>query len=848
MKISIPDLSLVVLVGASGSGKSTFARTHFRPTEVLSSDVCRGLVSDDENDQSASDAAFEVLHTILTKRLERGLLSVVDATNVQAAPRRTLVEFARKHHVLPVAIVFKMPESLCQERNRARPDRQFGPHVVRNQTRDLRSALGQLRREGFRHIFVLESPEQVADVTLERVPLWNNRRLETGPFDVIGDVHGCYEELCRLLEALGYQVDREGYAAVPPEGRRAVFLGDLVDRGPDSPGVLKLAMAMSEAGHALCVPGNHDMKLVRKLRGADVKLTHGLDRTLEQLAKEPPEFAERVAAFLDGLVSHYVFDGGGLVVAHAGMPEAMQGRGSGRVREFALFGETTGETDEFGLPVRYRWAQDYRGKALVAYGHTPVLEPDWLNNTVCLDTGCVFGGRLSALRYPEREVVSVAAAEVYSEPAKPLGAATERSAQQESDDVLDASDVRGRRHIHTELSGNVVLAEENAAAALEVMARFAANPKWLVYLPPTMSPSETSALPDYLEHPAEALAYFRSEGVLEVVAEEKHMGSRSVVVLCRDEEVAARRFGLQGEGIGAVLTRTGRQFFDDASLGQAMLARLVEAMTRAGLWERLESDWVVLDAELMPWSAKARELIRQQYAPVAAAARATMAAATEAIRKAADRLDDPETRLLADRFDVVRDSAERYRLAYLRYCRPFGGLDDLRLAPFHVMASEGKVWHDRDHVWHMDTLAELCAADPGLLTATGRHLVRPHSAEDEKAVTEAWLSLTESGGEGMVFKPRGFTVRGRKGLIQPAIKCRGREYLRIIYGLDYLVPENLERLRKRNLGRKRGLAVKEFALGIEGLQRFVAREPLRRVHECAFGVLALESEPVDPRL
>jgi diadenosine tetraphosphatase ApaH/serine/threonine PP2A family protein phosphatase len=179
-------------------------------------------------------------------------------------------------------------------------------------------------------------------------------------------------------------------------------------------------MAMERAGYALCVPGNHDIKLMRYLRGKDVKLTHGLDLTIAQLASETEEFRQEVAEWIDARISHYLLDGGRLVVAHAGMPESMQGRGSGRVREFALYGETTGETDEFGMPVRYAWATDYRGKALVAYGHTPVPEPDWLNNTVCLDTGCVFGGRLSALRYPEREVLSVPAQEVYAEPARPL--------------------------------------------------------------------------------------------------------------------------------------------------------------------------------------------------------------------------------------------------------------------------------------------------------------------------------------------------------------------------------------------------------------------------------------------
>ena len=299
------------------------------------------------------------------------------------------------------------------------------------------------------------------------------------------------------MTTLGYSVEKngDGYRVGTPEGRKAIFLGDLVDRGPKIPEVLRLVMSMVEAGQALCVPGNHDMKLLQKLRGKDVKMAHGLADSVAQLEAEPPEFKSKVAEFLDGLISHYVLDDGKLVVAHAGMKEEMQGRGSGAIRSFALFGETTGETDEFGLPVRYNWAADYRGKASVVYGHTPIAEPQWLNRTVNIDTGCVFGGKLTALRYPEKEFVSVPAHRTYYEPVKPLVSAqpaTALSQQHEQDDVLDIDDVIGKRIVETRLHGNLTIREENAIAALEVMSRFATNPKWLIYLPPTMSPSETS--------------------------------------------------------------------------------------------------------------------------------------------------------------------------------------------------------------------------------------------------------------------------------------------------------------------------------------------------------------------
>jgi len=852
MKITIPELSLVVLIGPSGSGKSTFAHTHFKQNEIISSDFCRGLVSDDENDQSATNDAFEVLHFIARKRLAAGRLTVVDATNVQPESRKPLLALAREFHVLPVAFVFNFSERLCQDRNRTRPDRDFGPHVIRNQAQQLRRSIRGLEKEGFRHLHVFQVPEQIDGLEIERQPLWNNLKHEHGPFDIIGDIHGCYDELTALMQNLGYTITQDGseVRVTPPDGRKAVFLGDLVDRGPGITQVLRLVMGMVQAGTGLCVPGNHDIKLLRKLRGKEVKIAHGLADSLAQLESEPPDFKKIVADFIDDLVSHYVLDDGKLVVAHAGMKEEMQGRGSGAVRSFALFGETTGETDDFGLPVRYNWAGDYRGGAMVVYGHTPVAEPEWLNRTINIDTGCVFGGKLTALRYPEKEIISVTAAKQYYAPAKPFlkeeVPATALTRQQEQEDLLDIDDVIGKRIVEVRLSGRVTIREENAIAALEVMSRFAANPKWLIYLPPTMSPTETSSEPGLLEHPAEAFAYFQKEDVQQVICEQKHMGSRAVVIICRDRAAALRRFGVLEDESGICYTRTGRRFFNEAALEREFLSRISAAVTGAGLWDELATDWLCLDCELMPWSAKAQELLRSQYAPTGAAAAAGLRQTVAALTQTSERTADAKP--LLDWYSERAEMAGKYVDAYRRYCWPVRSLTDLKLAPFHVLASERALHTDRQHPWHMEVAARLAAADPELLLATPYRIVDVDDEISQAAGIAWWEELTNSGGEGMVVKPLDFVARGKRGLIQPAVKCRGREYLRIIYGPEYTTAENLNRLRSRGLATKRSLAIREFALGLEGLQRFVEREPLRRVHECVFGVLALESEPVDPRL
>jgi len=858
MEIKIPEFSLVVLIGASGSGKSSFAKKHFKRTEILSSDECRALVSDDENNQAATDDAFELLFYLAGKRLKNGLLTVIDATNTQKPSRNALIQLAKTYHCLPVAIVLDLPEDICEARNKLRPDRKFKGHVIRQQQQQLRKALRGLKKEGFRSVAVLKTPEEVDAVTaFTREKLYNDKRDESGPFDIIGDVHGCFEELCELLTALGYGINKVeaddrnfGFNVIPPQGRKAIFVGDLIDRGPDSPGVLRLVMSMVHSGAAYCVPGNHDLKLEKYLSGKDVQLKHGLEVTVQQLEHESAEFRGLVRTFLYSLISHYVFDRGRLAVAHAGIKEEMQGRGSAAVRNFCLYGETSGETDEFGLPVRYNWAKDYRGKAKVVYGHTPVPEPEWLNRTIDIDTGCVYGGKLTALRYPEEELVAVKAKQVYCEPKRPIGYHSDlakMSSQQEYDDLLNIEDVTGKRIVQTRLRSNITIQEENSIAALEVMSRFAINPKWLIYLPPTMSPCATSELPGYLEHPVQALNYYKKRGVEKVICEEKHMGSRAILVLCRDEATAVKRFGVANEGAGVCYTRTGRNFFNDAALEQEFLAGVISALTTSGFWDTFQTDWVCLDAELMPWSAKAQALLKDQYAAVGAAARAALPEVEQALKRTMDRgIEDAKPAL--QHFSRKNESISKYIQAYQHYCWPVNSVDDYKLAPFHILATEGQVHTNKNHEWHMENIAAICRCDPKLLLPTPYKIV---DFQDETSYAEAvhwWEQLTEKGGEGMVVKPYDFIVHGKDGLLQPAVKCRGSEYLRIIYGPEYDLPGNLERLKNRSLSRKQSLALREFALGVEGLERFVRKEPLRRIHESIFGVLALESEDVDPRL
>ena len=844
--IKIPELSLVMLVGASGSGKSSFARKHFKDTEILSSDYCRGLVADDKSDQTCTKEAFAVLNYIASTRLRLSKLTVIDATNVKPEDRKHLVKLARDNYVLPVAIVLDIPWQLCHDRNKARSDRQFGKHVVMNHASALRRSLRSLRKsEGFTKVHILKGVEEVDAVKIERQALWNNKKHERGPFDIIGDIYGCFDETQTLLKKLGYEISKtkNRYFVKHPASRKIIFVGDLVDRGPRTPEVIRLAKHAIEDEQAFCVLGNHDDKLKRALMGKKVKIAHGLQESLDQFEQESEAFRAEARDFLASLISHYVFDNGGLAVAHAGIKEEFIGRGAPSIKQFCMYGETTGEIDEFGLPVRYPWAEDYRGNTLIVYGHTPIPEPEWINNTINIDTGCVFGGKLTALRYPEKELVSVPARKVYADPVKPLKTAnTGRSTY----DLLDLADVTGKRIVNTQLRKNITIREENSIAALEVMSRFAVDPRWLVYLPPTMSPVETTTKEGYLEHPDKAFKYFNSQGVEKIICEEKHMGSRAIVVACKDTKTAAKRFHVTDGLAGVCYTRTGRSFFNDPKLEEQFITRVRKAVKQTDLWKKLDTDWLILDCELMPWSAKAQSLLEQQYAPVAAAAETALSEASKLLAKAARRISDIEA--LHDDFRNRQALAKQYRVAYQHYCWPVNSIKDYALAPFHILAHEKSLNMDTDHRWHMDLISQLCDADPEMFQKTKHKIVLLDDGAACAKASEWWEKMTTKGGEGMVMKPMEFTAFGKSGLIQPGIKCRGPEYLRIIYGPEYTREENLERLRNRGLSKKRSLALREYALGYEALKHFVDGSPLHKVHECVFGVLALESEPVDPRL
>lgn len=441
MDIVLPQFCLVLLIGASGCGKSTFARRHFRSTEVVSSDACRALVSDDENNQAVTRPAFEVLHTIVAQRLSLGRLTVVDATNVQPSARQPLIELARQSYCPLVALVLDLPEPLCIERNLHRPNRKLAPEIVRRQAAELHRGLPDLAQEGFAEVYLLRTPQAVDQVQIHRRRSQSGYRNEHGPFDIIGDLHGCADELEQLLARLGYEYTRAperfpaAYSRVyfHPAGRKAIFVGDLVDRGPRILDTYQLVRHMVLSGSAFCVQGNHDEKLARLLRSdppeqADRPIHPGVARTLAEVEAQPEAqrkaLRQEMAEFLGNLPSHLVLDRGRLVVAHAGIRKAMIGRETPAVRAFTLSGENSAEDENRSSPAGH-WAETYRGRAIIVYGHAATAQALWLGRTINIDTGCVYGGALTALRYPELTLISVPALRDYYQRTQPLVAPRE---------------------------------------------------------------------------------------------------------------------------------------------------------------------------------------------------------------------------------------------------------------------------------------------------------------------------------------------------------------------------------------------------------------------------------------
>jgi polynucleotide kinase-phosphatase len=863
--INLPHAGIVLLVGPSNTGKTTLLNQLIQEEqiltcEVVSSDQFRVLVSNiefiswngrpkDESDalfneyQQISGAAFDAMDYVVAKRCELNKLTFIDATHLREDEHDKYLQMGKKYHVPVIAMVLNISETelLRRDSERAFPR---GRNRIKQQYQHFKNMLRFIKKKSYRRVYMLGEDElQILNINRLENPLY----IDVGNgIDFIGDIHGCFDEFIEMLQKLGYQENDEGYY-IHPVGRKFLSLGDVLSRGPKSIETLQFFQKHVSEGHAYMIDSNHGWKIARWLDGKNVKMAHGDENVAAEFEEYERKNGSEAAAELKAQIkellleakSHYIVQKNGvhaIVATHAGIKDDYIGKQSAQISDFCRYGDSEG-LDEHGKPIRKDWSISHKSSELILWGHDPKPQPLLVNNTLNIDQGVVFGGVLTAYRYPERQFVSVKAKNDYANvPDNPLKKwELKRLAPPNIMKFLEGYSVL------TEHYGEIMIYDDGVKPALDDLSHYTLPIEDIVYLPPTMSPApKPSRLEGYLEHPTEAFEYYQANGVETMVVEKKHMGSRGILFLFKNKEIAKEYIGR--ETLGTIYSRTGRAFFQK-ELQEQVVSRLNEDLVKNGYFERYNTDFVLLDAEILPWNLKAKDLVLNQYAHVGEMAMLDRTLLKDSLQQAIDSGKDVVN--WVQEVDVGIENAKVFNEVYQKYCWETDGMEGIQIAPFHTLAHSSEQFFDKPHTWHMEKNKEFSGIS-SLFLETEYRVVNDEATMKE--AIEWWEEITEDGHEGFIVKPESYISRHKGKLLQPAIKVRGRKYLHIIYGIDYLLPENLSRLKKRNAGKKQRNALKEFSLGVEGVNRFVKRESLERVHECVLGILALEAEPIDPRL
>lgn len=859
MQFKLPNGAIVLVIGPSNSGKSTLLQSlvdsgQLLESEIISSDYYRRLVADidfidftavsnDDEDivyeeyQRISEQAFHVLHTVVEARAKLNKVSIIDATNLRGFERVKYFEIAKRQHVPVLALILNTTKEQLLARDVLR-DNPRGRKRVLQQFNTLKYELKTIKKEPFAKIYKVNDER----IEIVREPNKLCLEIESG-FDIIGDIHGCYDEMLVLLKDLGYE--QRGDVYVHPTGRRLISVGDIMSRGPKSIETMQFWLNQIEAGLSYMTDSNHGWKLARWLDGKNVSLNHG-DELVEQEFTEYEKvhgeeaakaLKEQFANMLLKAPSHYILTKNNMtkaVVTHAGIKDHYIGKESKRISDFCRYGDIQ-QTDSSSKPVRGDWFSQHKTSELIIWGHDVKVQPFKANRTINIDQGVVFGGELTAFQYPEQTLKSVKAFANY--------------AGTEDNPILEAKNKRfsppnvaqfiNGFAVHTTSGDQITIPRENALAAMDTFSHYTLPLEQVIYIPPTMSPTpQTSALPDYLEHPADAFHYYKKNGIQKLIAQKKHMGSRAVIFIAKNKEVAKEL--INSDSLGYITTRTGRAFFEQKEQ-QQMVENIHAELVGKNYFEQFNTNFVLMDAEILPWNLKAQSLIDQQYETVAENALMDRYKLIEKL-KATEHVD--VTSWMEEYTDKYKNAA-RFDAVFKNYCWPTNELSGIQIAPFHILAHSSSANFHQSHSWHMKMNAYL-AENSSLFIATEYRLIE--SEQDEQEVINWWKDMTENGHEGIVIKPFDFLAYHKGKLLQPAIKVRGREYLRIIYGMDYTNEDTMKKLKQRNPSRKMKNALLEFKLGLEGISRFVSLESSNRVHECALATLALESDTIDPRL
>jgi protein phosphatase len=834
MILRLPKFSALAVLAPTAFPVAEWARRHFDPQICLDPSDCQQLLGVAAVPPSAD--AYALVTQAFQLRLAAGKTTVLLQAPLDQSGRQFIRSACRKYHTQLLVLSIELPEdelaALAPAYDRA---------LWAREQDLLEQNLQFLDKEGIQQHFRIRSSAELAALQVEWQPLPCDRSELAGPFDLIGSLHGCHAELLALLAKLGYDRahDPDGLLPLHPQGRLPVFLGDMADRGPGSAQALALVKAMTTAGKALTVLGNQDRALLEFLRAEP-------DGDPGELAlwwsQASPAEKSATLAWIAALPSHLVLDGGRLVAVHGGIQAEMIGRHTQPITAFCTFGSTPSEHNAVQKEPLASWVEDIPAGTTVVFAHQPLVDAVDAGRYVAVDTACLYGGQLSAFRYPEREFVQVPAETAHetatwpalAAPQAPLHAAAERW-------LLPDEHFNGRFLVQTTSGFTFTTTEAQYNVVTEFLEAEAVSPRWLIYLPPSMSPPQPAAQAGYLEHPVEAFSYYEKKGQTHVMVQEKLDGRRAVVVLCRDQAAAAARFGAEDGRLGVVYSRRGRPIFADPAEERELLGQLHAAATAAGLWEALRTDWICCEGQLC--GGKFQPARRAEEERIAAGVVATWPRSLELL--AHSTASGPEFEALKARMGERSAGAQ----ALARICaRPEAADGDWFFVPYHLLAAQSGVFFDRPHAWHLEQLAAFTQANAPRVRALRAELLDLQDHDQRRKLINWWQELSDQGAPGIVVKPVTLELFINQEYLQPAMKVRGREALRKVYGPFYTDPELLAHHRNRSLKERRELSVRHFALGKEGLERFVAGRPHYEVFQTVFTHLAISTMDGNPLL
>ncbi|MNB99974.1 Bis(5'-nucleosyl)-tetraphosphatase PrpE [asymmetrical] [compost metagenome] len=883
MEMKFRSNEIIVLAGPNSTGKTTFAKTRFATHGgVLSSDDFRMMISDmnwvftdqtvknNDKDQGRfdkvdkaefkqlSEEAFNMLRQTLNTRAKLNRLTVIDATNINMDDIKSYSAIARKNNV-PISIVFfNLPIEKTLEFNESNINNN-SDKKIKNQYRVMKDMIKNKRKlndVGISSIYeITTSNFNEIKIKIEEQKLYIT--IGNG-LDVMGDGHGLLESRINLIEKAGYIKDEAGIYR-HPEGRKLVYLNDETGKASQPlenveygqyPSIAMAVMMMKhvKANAAYAVDSNHNYKLWRYLEGRNVKMLHGDEIVVEEFTKFEEEYGkekteelkQELRIFLKSLPSHLVVLDRCIqraVIVHAGIEDDMIGKDSMGVRDFCRFGPTNGEKED-GTPNRLDWTQNHKNGMLIIWGHDPQIIPSVKKDTINIDQGGFCGHYLTMLRYPEMEIVQEKVDKSYVKD-------DENPIMKKMANRFDAPEIE--KYLSdfevTTKHGKVDVWHQYAQEAIENISTRTVPIEELIYVAPTMSPTpKTSKLDEYLEHPNEAFEYYSNKGTKKVIVQKKHMGSRALVTLFKNKSIGKVYFGK--ETLGTIASRNNIRFFDSEQE-----TKIVEQLVfdLKDYFEEQNTTMIVMDCEILPWNLKASGLIKNQYGLTATSAVYSRQEHLKTLHQFHQNRDI-DVALEIDKATEDVNNALAFQKAFSNYCWDTEGLTGVQIAPFHILAFSEKSNFDMNHEWHMEQSIRMAKLS-SLVISTPYMIINLDNENEIKEATDWWIENTNEGHEGFVVKPIDFIAKDEFGnLIQPAIKVRGKEYLRIIYGMDYLEPYNLIRLKKRSAGKKMEHAIKQFMLSIESVERFVAKEQVDRIHECIVASLSIDSDYVDPRL